>query len=556
MGIRNTSKSKKLGDLLVEVGLLTPQQLKEAVDVQRLKGGALGDILVDLKMMGREVLLSFLGKRCGVSYVSLTEYGAPAPEALALIPAAVARRELLIPLRKRDNELTVAMADPLNVFATDDIRILSGCEIKVLVAAVGEIRIAIDKYYGDVFEMPSVEGQVRFEDAAGTESTPSLEGRDTRAVNLLNVLLDNAARGGATAVHLEPGENLIRVRYRMGGKLVQRPDISGKFQEGLAMRVKELAHMNPLETWAPQEGHIRAKITGRELDIRVSTLPTFYGEQIVLRILDNAAPALELETLGFDERDLQSLTAALKEPQGLVLISGPSGAGKTATFYAALLHLSDAERHVATMEDPVERCLPGLTQVQARPHVGLTLGSGVRSLLRQDADVIGVGQIRRQEEAIAALDAAQAGVTVVATVKAASPVAAVQRILESGASHDALAASLAAVVAQRWAPRLCAACREPHPLSRPVLTDMGLPDEVLRNVPGTAQFYRPKGCGQCGKTGFHGRVLLAAVWRPDERARQEIREGRVGQLPGGDVLRAAGFRKAMEGAISLDEALR
>jgi type IV pilus assembly protein PilB len=553
MGIRNVSKSKKLGDVLVDVGLLTPQQLKEAAEVQRLKGGKLGDVLVDLKFLSREVLLSFLGKRCGVSYVALSEFGRPSPEALSLIPVSVARRETLLPLKRDGQELTVAMADPLNVFVIDDLRIMTGCEVKVVVASEGELRAAIESSYGETCAMPSVDGQVRFEEAPGA---PPAETGDLRALNLLNVLLDNAARAGALAVHLEPAENAIRVRYRLGEVLVPRPDISGQFQEGLTARLKGLARMNPLEMWAPQEGHIRAKVSGRELDIRVSTLPTFYGEKIVLRFIDTATPELKLERLGLDVSALDAVLGVLRAPEGLILVTGPAGAGKTATFYAALLHLSRPDRHLATLEDPVERCLEGLTQVQARPHVGLTQASGVRSLLRQDPDVIGLGEIRGPEEATAALDAVAAGVPVIATLRADGPMAAVRRLLEAGAAPEVLASRLQAVIFQRWARRLCPSCKEAYTLSRRDVAAMGFPEKTIQNLPGTSTFFRPKGCNACGGTGESGRALLVALTVPDERMRDDIRRGVSAPPPAGTAVREAGFRKALEGEISLEEALR
>jgi type IV pilus assembly protein PilB len=547
MVVKNTLKSKKLGDLLVEVGLLTADQLKRAVEAQKEKGGRLGDVLVEMKLLSREVMLSFLGKRCGVPFVSLSEYGAPSPEAVAMIPEAVARRQSVLPLRRKDGELTVAMADPLNVFATDDLKVLAGCEVKVVIAAEAEIKAGIDAAYGGDCAMPSVEGQVRFD-------SPDA---DAPAINLLNVLLDNAARAGASSVHLEPGEGSIKVRYRVGEKLSPRPEISGKFQEGLAARVKDLAHMNPLETWAPQEGHIRAKVSGRELDIRVSTLPTFYGEKIVLRFLDNSKPELDLGKLGFGPADLSAYRKALEVPGGLVLVVGPAGAGKTVTFCASLLHLARPEKHVATMEDPVERFLPGVNQVQARPHVGLTVASGVRSLLRQDPDVIGVGEFRQPDEARAALEAVQAGVPVIAALRAPTAESAVSRMLEAGVPREALASALKAVVVQRWARALCTSCRESHSLPCQTLADMGFSEDVLKalQASGTVTLFRSKGCGACGQTGVRDRTLLASVIVVDAGLRARLREGSP-DVFSSFPMKVAALRKALEGAISLDEALR
>jgi type IV pilus assembly protein PilB len=274
MGIKNSGKAKKLGELLIEVGMVTSAQLKAAADVQRKRGGKLGDILCEMNVLSREVLMTFLGKRCGVSYVSLAEFGPVAPEVSALVSENVARRYMVVPLRRRGGELTVAMADPLDVFATDDLKASTGCDIKVVIASREEIAAAIEARYGEPCALPSVDGQVRFEDPA--------------PVDLVKVLLDNAVRLGASAVHLDSRKDAVKVRYRLQSNLVPRPDITGGFQEGLAAKVKTMAKMNPLETRAPQEGRIRAKVSGREVDIYVSIMPAASGEKIVMRFSDGA----------------------------------------------------------------------------------------------------------------------------------------------------------------------------------------------------------------------------------------------------------------------------
>jgi type IV pilus assembly protein PilB len=546
--VKGVFKAKKLGGLLVDAGLITGDQLRQALDLQKAKGGRLGDLLLDLRFLSRESLLAFLGDKCGVSTVSLSEYGAVPADVLALLPEPIARRSRMIPLRREGDTLTVAMADPLDVFLTDDLRLLTGCRIHAVVASEEEIRSAIEARYGEVCNVPSVDGQIRF--APAGEEGPSLGDPDGRAANLLNVLLENAARAGASAVHLEPGENSIKVRYRIGGKLLPRPEISGRFQEGLAVRVKTLARMNPFETVAPQEGHIRAKVSGREMDIRVSTLPTFFGEKIALRFTDGVLPELYLQKLGFEAEDEARLRDVLAAPGGLVLIVGGVGSGKTTTFYASLLHVFRPDRHVAAMEDPVERCLPGVIQIQARPHAGLTVASGIRSLLRQDADLIGVGDIRSDEDVGAVLEAVQAGVPVIATLRAAGWAAAVERFRRAGASSRELAAAVKAVVVQRRVRTLCRTCRESYNLSNenPLL---GIPAELTAGS-GPASFFRARGCGDCGGTGRRGEILLASVLVADEEFRTDLLAG-----PGfdGDGLRTAALRKALDGTISLDDAL-
>jgi len=546
--VKGTSKAKKLGGLLVEAGLISGDQLRQALDLQKAKGGRLGDLLLDLRFLSRESLLTFLGDKCGVATVTLSEFGDVPPEVLTLLPEPIARRNRMIPLRREGNTLTVAMADPLDVFLTDDLRLLTGCDIRAVVASETEIREAVEARYGEACRVPSVDGQIRF--SPPEEEGPSIADPDGRAANLLNVLLENAARAGAAAVHLEPGENSIKVRYRVGGRLLPRPEISGRFQEGLGVRVKTLARMNPFETVAPQEGHIRAKVSGREMDIRVSTLPTFFGEKVVLRFMDGVLPELYLEKLGFEAEDEARLRDVLAAGGGLVLIVGGAGSGKTTTFYASLLHVVRPDRHVAAMEDPVERCLPGVVQIQARPHAGLTVASGIRSLLRQDADWIGVGDIRSGEDAGAALEAVQAGVPVIATLRAAGWAAAVDKLRRAGTSPRELAAALKAVVVQRRVRTLCRTCRESYNLSRenPLL---GIP-AALAPGSGPVSFFRARGCGACRGTGRGGDILLAAVLVADE----EFKTGLVaGAGFDGDVLRTAALRKALDGTISLDDAL-
>ncbi len=553
---KNPPKAVKLGDLLVEVGLITSAQLGQAAELQKAKGGRLGDLLVDLKFLTREVLLTFLGKRSGAPFVSLAEYGTVSSDVLSLIQESVARRQKVLPLRRCGDELTVAMADPLNVFATDDLRAMTGCEIKVVIADEEELLAAVEMFYGDACEVPSVEGQVRFDPPVEGEAAPVPDVSGGQAANLLNVLLENAARAGVSAVHLEPGENTLRVRYRLSGKLLPRPEIAGKFQEGLAVRVKTLAHMNPLETWAPQEGHIRAKVNGRELDIRVSTLPTFYGEKIVLRFVEDSRSELDLEKMGLDAPTLACLRQILETPGGLLLIAGPAGSGKTDFFYACLLQGLRPDRHVATLEDPVENCLPGVIQIQARPHVGLTVASGVRSLMRQDPDLIGVGDLRQDDDVLAALEAVQAGVPVIATLRVSSPASVVARLLEAGATAESAAAALKGVVILRQARALCTACRESYNLPREALADMGFSKAALRNVPeGSVLLFRSKGCEACGGTKLGGKVTVAAVVPLDDELSDGVRRGDGGAFLTG-ALREAALRKAMEGTIPLDEALR
>lgn len=544
MALQNfTPQKKKLGDMLVETGFITQDQLDKALEVQRVKGGKLGDILSGLNYCGSEVLLAFLGNRCGVSYISLSEFGRILPEIIALIPGAMARQQTLIPLERVENVLTVAMSDPLNVSVTDDLKILTGCEIKVVIAAEKEIQTAVDQCYG--------------------KGPSGVEISNSPADPILEALLENALKSKATHVHIELLENTVRVRYRVGGRLEIQPDLPTQSRAFLVKRVRSLGPMNGVEH-VPQEGRLRVRVDGCDRDVQVSSLPTPTGEKIVFHLPGAAPFAPDLARLGFELRALETYLKVLEAPQGLVLVAGPPRSGKTTTLYASLTSLNRPERSIVTLEDPVERTLDGITQVQARPDMGFSASSRIRSLLRQDPDVLLVGDIRDRETAEACLDAALSRCRVFSSLRATenAPVA-IGRLREMGVAPALLASALTAVVFQRLIRTLCDACKEPCTYTLGQLLAAGVNISEVSGGRKTDSFtlFKGGGCGRCFGTGYQGSMGVFEVLPINDGVRRLIAEkaslDQIRRQTSDTVpLRHAVMEKMMSGVTGLDEVLK
>ncbi|MBI4397234.1 MAG: Flp pilus assembly complex ATPase component TadA, partial [Elusimicrobia bacterium] len=387
MVVRNTSSlKKKLGDILVEVGIITPDQLKQAVEIQRTQGGKLGDILKQLNFCSEDVLLAFLGRQCGASYISLTEYGQIPSDVINLVPESVVRHQSLIPISREGNVLTIAMSDPLNIFATDDLKLLTGCEIKVVIASEKEIESAIETYYisglapaapaqapsaasfGESGTLPagtSMQDIVKsLEPAAGSvdvqqvETEPEtsnayqlkLESEDAPVVKMVNLLLANAVKNRASDIHIECYESSFRVRYRLDGVLCNQPAPPKKYQNAIASRIKVMANLDVAERRLPQDGRMKIRVDGTEVNLRISTMPTVHGEKVVVRLLDAAKLKVDLTGLGFDTNSLDVYRKAIHSPQGIILITGPTGSGKSTTIYSTLSDLNCMDRNIITIE--------------------------------------------------------------------------------------------------------------------------------------------------------------------------------------------------------------
>lgn len=546
-------KKIRLGDLLVQEGVITPEQLNQAVEVQRAKGGRLGDILVDANLATEDVVLSVLAKRAGIPFVSsLDAYGKTGVDVLGALSVEVARAQNVFPLAREGRLLTVAIADPFEDFnVVNDLKIQTGFDIKVVLASEKEIRAAIDRAYPAGTEPPAP--------SAAVSSSDGDAHMDTIAI----ALLETAVKLGADRLFLEPGTRSVRVRLRVKGKLQLRPDIPSRHAAPLVAHFKSLARLNVAERWLPQDGRFYGVWGGRSLEVRVVSLPTPLGETAVISLVEagRALPS-DLAALGLEGELLEGYRKILDLPQGLVVVAGPVRSGKTATLYATLATLNTPDRHVVTIEDSVERTLEGVTQIQARADVRMTLATGLNVLRRQDPDVVLVGDIRDVETADAVLDAA-AETLVLTSVVASDSLGAIQKLLEMGAPPSLLAARLTGVLAQRLIRTICPNCRETYALSLRELMAAGVGDREIRTAKRAASFslQRGRGCGQCLGTGYDGVAPVFEFCPITDALRRLIAEKAGPGLYARETservtLREAAVKRVLAGQTTVEEALK
>ncbi|HNC74102.1 MAG TPA: ATPase, T2SS/T4P/T4SS family [Elusimicrobiota bacterium] len=541
---------KRLGDILIQEGLITAIQLERAVEAQRTKGGKLGDLLIGLGFCTEEDVLSVLSKRSGYGYLTaLSTRPAVPPAVLAHIPAALAWSKNLVPVAKEGNVLSVAVADPFAEFdSIGELKIQTGCDIKLVLASESEIQKAVARYYPD-----------RKDVVAAADAGPALEAMDT----VIGALVENAAKAGADHIFLEPGAQALHVRYRSKAGLQSRPDIPLAHQASLVARLKTLARLNVGECWVPQVGRLRWTASGRPMDLTVTTLPTSLGEKIVFKLVDaDRAMPLDLEKLGLEGESRSQFEKMLELKKGLILAVGPTGSGKSSTLHAALARLSDPSRHLVSVEDPVERYLDGVSQLQARPDARLTLASGVHILRRLGPDVLYVSDLRDLPTAEAALQASSECL-VLAALTASSALAGIERLWELGVSAAQLAQALVGVVGQRLVRTVCPHCREPHTFSLRQLMAQGVGSQEMRAAKRADSFtlYRGRGCGQCLGTGFLGAAAVFELLPATDGVRRLIWEkaGRAAlarETSERVTLREAAVNKALAGLTTIDEALR
>mgnify|MGYP001053770752 FL=1 len=526
---------KKLGDLLVEVGIITAEQLQEALEEEKIRGGRLGETLMELGYITEDVLLAFLGKQCGVSYVSLSEYGEIDEEVIRSVPESVARHQTLVPIALEGKTLTIAMSDPLNVFAIDDLRLMTGKEINVVIASESEIKNAIEKYYGAKGSMENIlkEMELSVKDEAnvevvkksdtGVEDIIALEaaGEQAPIIRIVNLLLSGAVKSGASDIHIEPYEKTLRVRYRIDGVLHEVSAPPKKLQNAVVSRLKIMASLDIAERRLPQDGRIKIRVIGKEIDLRVSVLPTSFGEKVVMRILDASALCLDLTKLGFEPEALSIYKKNIEVPYGIILVTGPTGSGKSTTLYSTLSTLNYPDRNIITIEDPVEYVLQGINQVQAKPDIGLTFAAGLRSFLRQDPDIIMVGEIRDPETAEIAINAALTGHLVFSTLHTNDAPGAMTRLNNMGIEPFLTTSTVIMVVAQRLIRVICKHCKEPYEVPADFLSSVGVRDEEIKGKK-KVTLYRGKGCDNCSNTGYRGRTACFEVMEINDRIRELV----------------------------------
>ena len=551
---------KQLGDILLEGGLLTDEQLQGAVEEQRRLGRSLGRVLVDLGVLSEGQLVAALAQQIGLRFVDLSEHPVD-PAVVALVPEAVCRRHTALPLGEEDGRLLVAMADPANVFALDDLRSLTGRDIKAVVATKPDVLAAIDRHHRSEVELDDLTSAMRRTDAADEPPGRLPEAvEDAPIVRFVNLLITQAVQDRASDIHLEPGERDLRVRFRIDGVLHDIMRAPRSVSSGVISRLKIMADLDISERRLPQDGRLTVTAAGKTVDLRLATLPTVWGEKIVLRVLDNSAALLTLSDLGFGEQNAAVYARSHAKPHGLILVTGPTGSGKSTTLYATLNVVSRPEVNVITVEDPVEYRLPGINQVQTNAKAGLTFARALRSILRSDPDVVLLGEIRDAETAQIAVESALTGHLVLSTLHTNDAPSAIVRLTEMGIEPFLVGSAVECVLAQRLARRLCTRCKEAYVPTAATLREAAVPCATDEPPP---TLYRAVGCTACSKTGYSGRMALhevMAVTEDVERmavARESAAAiGRLAREQGMTTLRQDGLSKVRAGLTSLEEVLR
>jgi type IV pilus assembly protein PilB len=552
---------RDFGDVLVDEGLITREQLAAASAEQERQGRSLGRVLIEMGMIKEPDLVAALARQLGLGFVDLADHSID-PAAVSLLPEPVARRYRALPIGFEDSQLVVAMSDPANVFALDDIRTITGMEVRPVVATVADVDSAIRRYGQFDQSAENIVSEATSQaadDAKDLDAMPSAV-EEAPIVRLVNLLITQAVSDRASDIHIEPAERDLRIRYRIDGVLHEVMRSPKNIQNGLISRLKVMADINIAERRVPQDGRVGLVVGGKAVDLRMATLPTVFGEKIVIRILDKTSALLKLEQLGFQEGSYELYEEGFRKPYGTVLVTGPTGSGKSTTLYATLNIINSPERNIITVEDPVEYRLPGVNQMQVNPKAGLTFSTALRSILRADPDVVLIGEIRDRETALIATEAALTGHLVLSTLHTNDAASAITRLIEMGVEPYLVASALDCVVAQRLARQLCDRCRQAYQPSEAELQNAGFSDEDVVSI---EELYRPEGCPHCGKTGYRGRMGLYEVMLVSEeierlaaerRSSDDIR--RVAVEQGMVPLRDDGLAKVRMGMTSLDEIFR
>jgi type IV pilus assembly protein PilB len=551
-------KPKQLGQILVEQGLITNEQLEEALEKHRNSSKSLGRVLIDLALIKESHLVRALSEQVGLEFVDLTEYPVDA-SATALLPEALARRYKALPIGERDGRLLVAMSDPANVYALDDIRAMTNRDVQPVVATAGDIEQAIRKYttMGDGVEQLASDAASQVEEDVG-EVAAAIE--EAPIVKLVMAIMTQAINDRASDVHIEPNERDVRIRFRVDGVLHQVMRPPKNIQNGLISRLKVMADLNIAERRVPQDGRMTIRAGGKTLDLRVATLPTVYGEKVVIRVLDKSQSLIELPKLGLLDDSYKRFESSFRKPYGAILVTGPTGSGKSTTMYAALNILNEADRNIITVEDPVEYRLEGVNQIQIHPKAGLTFPTALRSILRADPDIILIGEIRDRETAMIAVESALTGHLVLSSLHTNDAPSAISRLIEMDVEPFLVASAVDCVVAQRLARQLCERCKEAY---EPDLTELREAGYAEHNWNDVSQLFRPVGCPACSNTGYRGRVGLYEVMLLSEEIERlaverassdQIRHVAIEQ--GMSTLKDDGLEKARRGQTSIEEILR
>ncbi len=558
--------TKKLGELLVQAGLINREQLKKALEDQQHSGERIGAILVKLGAISEDVLAEFIARQFRAAEVNLSRLTIP-QDVIALLPADIAAKYQVVPFGLMGNTLNIAMADPGNLFVIDDLRFLTRRNIAVHVATESVIKKMLGRHseneerLDDVLGLLKEDSDVSVVEAANDLDLNFLEGAAEQApvVKLVNYILLDAIRKQASDIHIEPYEKAMRVRFRIDGVLYEmmRPPVP--YKNAIISRIKVMSRLDIAERRLPQDGRIKLKAKNREMDFRVSVIPTLFGEKVVLRLLDKSGLQLDMTKLGFEEQQYKEFQEAIYRPYGMVLVTGPTGSGKTTTLYSALSDLNQLSCNISTAEDPIEYNLYGINQVQIHDAIGLSFAAALRSFLRQDPDIIMVGEIRDFETAEISMKAALTGHLVLSTLHTNDAPSSINRLLNMGVESFLVASALNLVLAQRLVRRICTECSTEVDVPRDLLLELGVREEEL----GTFQCYRGKGCAVCSNTGYRGRMALYEVMTLHDSIRELVLHGagaseikKEAMRLGMTTLRRSGINKLMQGVTSVEEVFR
>ena len=556
----------RLGELLVRNKMISDTDLVKALEDQKVNGGRLGASLVKLGLVNEDELSAFLSKQYGVPSINLNEFEVD-QAVISLIPAEVAQKYMLVPINRAGSTLIVAMGDPSNIFAIDDIKFMTGYNVEVVVAPEKSIKDAIDQYYDQsasfedvIGDMDDIDLEVIDDDEEIDLNELAQASEDAPVVKLVNLILTDAIKRGASDIHVEPYEKSFRVRYRVDGVLYEVMKPPMKLKNALTSRMKIMAEMDIAERRLPQDGRIKIKLPGgQDMDYRVNCLPTLFGEKICLRLLDKSNLQLDMTKLGYEEKALSWFKQEIHKPFGMVLVTGPTGSGKTVSLYSALSELNKSTENISTAEDPVEFNFAGINQVQMHEDIGLNFASALRAFLRQDPDIIMIGEIRDFETAEIGVKAALTGHLVLSTLHTNDAPATVNRLLNMGIEPFLVASAVNLITAQRLGRRVCSECKEPIEVPKEALIEAGVAEDHVANV----TCMKGVGCSTCSDTGYKGRVGIYQVMPMFEEIRELILAGantaeikRESMVLGVKTMRQSALTKLEEGALTLEEVLR
>lgn len=557
----------KIAEVLLKKDSISKEKLDEAIKVQKAQGGSLSKILIEKGLVNENELLAIFSQELNITPINLAKYKID-KEIISLVPEKIVRLYHVIPVSKIGSRMTVAMSDPLDIFALDDLKILTKYEIDPVIATDKDITVAITSYYGE--EALSIDKIVKDVESEGLElissedaerfdvSTLAIESQKAPILKMVDLTISEALKRRASDIHVEPTETDMRIRYRIDGALTEFLHLPKSNQNAVLTRLKIMSDMDITEWRLPQDGRFKVRMDEREIDFRVSTLPLVHGEKVVMRVLDKSSIKVSPEKLGFLPKTLEELREAISKPYGMFLVTGPTGSGKSTTLYSLLNILNTPEKNIVTIEDPIEYELMGITQVQVKPEIGLTFASGLRAFLRQAPDIVMVGEIRDFETADIAIKASLTGQLLLSTLHTNDAPSAVTRLIDMGVEPFLVASSVVFICAQRLMKRVCASCREKIDIPKETLDKLGYKEK------NKAVFYRGKGCAKCNNTGYYGRFAILENFIIDDNIKEmildrahsdKIKEYAIKEK-GMLTLRAAALENLALGNTTVEEVLR